>query len=136
MQENDSKSLSMSEDQATIMVVDDDTYSVEFLSEILARQGYNVRAEEDPGAALQSALSDPPDLVLLDIRMPGMDGFTVVEKLLAVNIVIPTIIISAQTDKETVLKCKKINAVAFLPKPIDFVKCLDRLEAIRLGIIS
>ncbi len=131
MQENDSKSLSMSEDQATIMVVDDDTYSVEFLSEILARQGYNVRAEEDPGAALQSALSDPPDLVLLDIRMPGMDGFTFCEALKADARTghVPVIFISGLFAAEDKVRAFEIGAADYLTKPFSDIEMLARIRA-------
>ena len=58
-----------------ILVVDDTPESLKLLVDLLMDEGYRVRPTMDPKLALESALSNPPELILLDVRMPGMDGF-------------------------------------------------------------
>ncbi len=61
---------------ATVLVVDDDEDTVDMMREILEEEGHVVRCAHNGKAALESALADPPDLVLLDLNMPEMDGRT------------------------------------------------------------
>lgn len=60
---------------ANILVIDDTPENLAFLMGILAQQGYDVRPASDAIFALESARSVPPDLILLDVRMPDMDGY-------------------------------------------------------------
>src|SRR4051812_45329999 len=81
----------------TILVVDDESESRWLLVEILEAEGYEVRPADDGQLALASVMAQPPDLILLDIRMPDMDGFEVCRRLKsrAVTEEIPVIFISA-----------------------------------------
>ena len=60
-----------------ILIVDDEIPNLQLLSELLSREGYRVRPANNPHLALDSALAQPPNLILLDVRMPEMDGFEV-----------------------------------------------------------
>jgi len=60
-----------------ILIVDDEIPNLQLLSELLAKAGYRVRPTEKPQQAIDSALAKPPALILLDVRMPEMDGFEV-----------------------------------------------------------
>ena len=65
----------------TILVVDDESESRRLLVDILKAEGYEVRPADNGQIALASVMAQPPDLILLDIRMPDVDGFAVVEGL-------------------------------------------------------
>ena len=60
-----------------ILIVDDEIPNLQLLSEFLGRAGYLVRSAKGPQLAIESALAQPPMLILLDVRMPEMDGFEV-----------------------------------------------------------
>jgi CheY-like chemotaxis protein len=57
------------------LIVDDESDSLRLLADILGRGGYHVRPADQPKLALESVIAAPPVLILLDVRMPGMDGF-------------------------------------------------------------
>ncbi len=85
---------------AVIMIVDDDADNLELLASILQKKSYRVLRASDGPTALQIAAKDPPDLILLDIIMPGLDGFEVCRQLKADAKLreIPVIFISALND--------------------------------------
>ena len=60
-----------------ILIVDDEMPNLKLLSDLLGREGYQVRPANKPQVAIDSALGQPPKLILLDVRMPQMDGFEV-----------------------------------------------------------
>jgi DNA-binding NtrC family response regulator len=62
---------------ANVLVVDDDQPTVDFIAEALADEGYGVRALADASSALAAVEADPPDVIVLDLRMPGIDGVDV-----------------------------------------------------------
>jgi PleD family two-component response regulator len=64
-----------------ILIVDDEIFNLKLLTQYLAQQGYQVRPAERPQLAIDSALAQPPALILLDVRMPEMDGFEVCKRL-------------------------------------------------------
>ena len=64
-----------------ILIVDDEMPNLKLLSELLGREGYQVRPANNPQLAIDSALAQPPKLILLDVRMPEMDGFEVCKRL-------------------------------------------------------
>ncbi len=65
----------------TILIIDDNPSNLKLLHELLSHHGYRVRVADSPVLGLESAISTPPDLILLDIKMPEMDGYEVCQKL-------------------------------------------------------
>jgi DNA-binding response OmpR family regulator len=102
--------------KGAILVVDDTHANLKLLTDILAAEGYQVRPADGGEIALASVAAAPPDLVLLDIRMPGMDGFEVFRRLRMreESRDIPVMFISAVTEVEQRVEGLKLGAVDFI----------------------
>ena len=97
-----------------VLVVDDDATLRTVVQRILESEGYVVETASDGNEALDRIQSGPPDLVLLDLMMPIMDGWQVLERLRGVTAHPPVIVLSAYLDRGRVLDA---GAVDCLPKP-------------------
>ena len=97
----------------TILVVDDESESRQVLVDILKAEGYEVRPADSGQLALASVMAQPPDLILLDIRMPDMDGFEVCRRLKsrAATEEIPVMFISASGELEEKVDGLRLGAV-------------------------
>ena len=106
---------------ATILVVDDNKLNRDLLTEYLDVLGYAHRVAPDGRAALDSLEAAAPDAVLLDIDMPEMDGFEVLETLQAHDTLrhIPVIMISGRDDVRSIARCLEMGATDFLGKPFN-----------------
>lgn len=120
----------MKAEQDSILIVDDTPANLRLLASILANANYLVRPARDGKSALASANSAPPDLILLDVMMPGMDGYEVCEKLKADEITadIPVIFISALDDVEDKIKAFTVGGVDYIPKPFHADEVLARVH--------
>ncbi|MBN1889939.1 MAG: response regulator [Thermoflexales bacterium] len=116
--------------QDTILVIDDDRLSRTLLSTGLQEQGYTVETAEDGPHALEILRARPFDLVLLDILMPGMDGFQVCQQLQADDNTrdIPIILISALDETENIVKAFTVGGVDYITKPFHLEEVLARVE--------
>jgi putative two-component system response regulator len=122
-----------------ILIVDDDSRNRRLLAAILQAEGYETREAASGPEALSSVISSLPDLILLDVMMPGMDGYTVVAKLKAVagTKAIPVVLVTALTDREARLRGLEAGAEEFLCKPIDRIELSVRVRnLLRLKRIS
>jgi len=115
---------------ANILVVDDSPVNLRLLAQMLSYMGYLVRPARNGRVALSSAKAAPPDLILLDIMMPEMDGFEVLARFKADPDLrdIPVLIISALDDMDSVVKSIKMGAEDYLPKPFEQVLLQARIE--------
>lgn len=116
--------------EANILVVDDTPENLRLLMRILEEQGYEVRPASDGLHALSTAYMDPPDLILLDIRMPEMDGYDVCERLKADprTRAIPVIFISALHEVTNKIKGFSLGGVDFISKPFQPEEVLARVQ--------
>ena len=116
---------------AKILVVDDVEDNREVLRRRLAREGYAVECASNGREALDRIASAPFDLVLLDVMMPEVDGYAVLEQLKSNPATrdIPVIMISALDDMPSVVRCIERGAEDFLPKPFDAVLLRARISA-------
>jgi putative two-component system response regulator len=105
-----------------IMVVDDSLVNLRLLSEMLSERGYQVKPFQSGEEALKAASTQPPDLVLLDIEMPGMNGFEVCAALKANASLrdIPVLFISALHETETKVSAFSHGALDYITKPFRF----------------
>lgn len=111
-----------------ILVVDDDRLVLAALSEGLRAAGYHVTGATSGDDALAVASRDAPDLALLDVRMPGMDGIELGRRLRELADV-PFLYLSAYGDQETVGQAVGEGALGYLVKPLDIAQILPAIEA-------
>ncbi len=121
----------MNEGQGRILVVDDNRMNRIKLARSVEQQGHLVAAAEDGEQALGMLAAGEYDAVLLDIVMPGLDGFQVLERIKADKTLrdIPVIVISAVDETDSAVRCIEIGAEDFLPKPFNPVLLRARLNA-------
>ncbi len=125
---NDIAPLSTS--KGNILVVDDTPANLHLLFGILTEQGYKVRLAPSGALALRTVQSIPPDLILLDIQMPEMDGYTVCEQLKAAEQThdIPVIFISALNEVLDKVKAFTVGGIDYITKPFQVEEVVSRIE--------
>jgi two-component system alkaline phosphatase synthesis response regulator PhoP len=114
---------------AHILIVDDEPVIVESLAYSLRREGYAVTVAENGPDALEFFDRDHPDLVVLDIMLPGMDGLEVCKRLRQKSTV-PIIMLTARSDEVDRILGLEIGADDYLPKPFSFRELLARIHSI------
>jgi sigma-B regulation protein RsbU (phosphoserine phosphatase) len=117
--------------RASILIVDDEPYNLDYLEQELEDFNCETRRATRGREALDAVREDAPDLVLLDIMMPEMDGFQVLEQLKDSSKLrdIPVIVISAMDDMESVARGIRMGAEDYLPKPFDHLLLRARVSA-------
>lgn len=121
----------MKGDESSVLVVDDNEVNRDLLARRLQRQGHAVTVAEDGLQALELMRSAPFDLVLLDIMMPQLNGYQVLESLKADEKLrhIPVIMISAVDDIDSIVRCIELGAEDYLSKPFNPVLLKARISA-------
>ncbi|MGC9400090.1 MAG: sensor histidine kinase [Anaerolineae bacterium] len=116
--------------QRNILIVDDTPANLRLLSGMLSERGYKVRSVINGAMALTAARAAPPDLILLDIRMPEMNGYEVCEALKADEHTadIPIIFISALDETQDKVRAFTAGGVDYVTKPFQFEEVLARVE--------
>ena len=113
-----------------ILIVDDESASQRVLVRMLSRYGYRAQSFSSGSLAVSAAQAFPPDLILLDVRMPRMDGYAVCEQLKgdARTRDIPIIFMSALDDTEDKLKAFTAGGIDYVTKPFQLEEVLARVE--------
>jgi DNA-binding response OmpR family regulator len=114
-----------------ILAVDDNPRNLQFLGKLLSRRGFEVAMAQSGQQALNFMLKKEPDLILLDIMMPEMDGYTVCEKIKA-NFAtrhIPVIFLTAKTEISDIVKGFEVGGVDYVTKPFNSEELLARVKA-------
>jgi PAS domain S-box-containing protein len=116
--------------QANILVVEDNLDNLRLLTQILEGKGYKVRPAPNGAVALRAAQSTPPDLILLDVMMPGMDGIQVCHQLKSHTQTrdIPVIFVSALNQPSYKVSGLSVGAVDYIPKPYEASEVLARIK--------
>ncbi|MEN8447807.1 MAG: response regulator, partial [Cyanobacteria bacterium J06555_13] len=112
-----------------ILVVDDTPNNLRLLLKILSEQGYRVRPVTEGGMAITAAQLDPPDLILLDVKMPGMDGYEVCRQLKADARTrdVPIIFLTVLDDVIDIVKGFELGGVDYITKPVRAEELLVRI---------
>src|SRR5690242_11358795 len=123
-------------DGGTVLVVDDDPQALALLTGLLEEHGYAVQPADSGKLALLSVAAQAPDLVLLDVKMPGMDGFEVCRKLKETEASrwVPVMFVSSSRDNDEWVQGLSLGAVDFVSKPFRREELLARVRThVELG---
>jgi CheY-like chemotaxis protein len=122
----------MEPDHVRILIVDDDARNIRVMAAMLSAEGYITLSAGSGQDAVQVAKTEHPDLILLDVMMPDMNGFEVVEKLKALPATrdIPIVMVTALDDRESRLYALQAGADEFISKPVDRTELSVRVKNI------
>ena len=124
---SDQNSTSLTPD---ILIVDDEISNLQMLTQLLSDAGYQIRTAKEPKFAIESAMAQPPNLILLNVRMTGMDGFEVCKRFKQNERIrgIPIIFISALQDLQDKIRGFEAGGVDFITKPFQEEEVLARVR--------
>lgn len=111
--------------QGSILIVEDEEAIAWSLSRALTRAGHSVRTTSTAEKAFRLAADEAPDVLILDVRLPGMDGLTALEKLRPMTGGAPAIVITAHGNLDTAVRAVATGAFDYLVKPFDLQHALD-----------
>jgi putative two-component system response regulator len=122
----------MNASSSTILIVDDNPLGREVLGDVLESDGYKLYYASDGPEALSLAADLDPDLILLDVMMPDMDGYEVCRRLRADNKLceVPVLMVSALDDRLARIKGIEVGADDFVCKPVDRMELRARVRTI------
>ncbi|MBP1154618.1 MULTISPECIES: response regulator transcription factor [unclassified Paenibacillus] len=113
-----------------ILVIEDEPTLARLLSYNLTQEGYEIKVIDHGSDGLQAALHQPFDLIILDIMLPGMNGFEILSKLRQKGIKIPVIILTARNAEEEIVQGLKYGADDYITKPFGVAELLARVSAV------
>jgi two-component system response regulator VicR len=116
--------------EKNILVVDDSEINRLIIVESLKAKGFSTCEASDGQQAIDLIVSKKPDLVLLDLIMPVMDGFDAMAKLHEMNIRVPIIVITAYLKENSINRCRELGADGFLTKPIKMQELFKLISGI------
>ena len=122
----------MSDERRTVLVVEDDAPLRRMIGVFLRAAGYRVCAAEDGPTGLALARDERPDLVLLDLMMPGLDGWEVLRRIKgeALTAAIPVLVLTASVDAPLTEQALRLGVTRFLTKPIDSRVLVESVDAV------
>lgn len=113
-----------------ILLIEDNADLADGLRYNLAREGYDVRVAPDGPSGLKQATQWKPDLVLLDLMLPGMSGYDVLQALRTAGNAVPVIIVSARGEEADKVRGFRLDADQFVTKPVGLLELLERVRAL------
>jgi DNA-binding response OmpR family regulator len=113
-----------------VLVVEDELQLARHITRALARTGHEARVVHNGEEGVSSALAQPPDLIVLDLNLPGLDGLEVLARLKAEHCPARVLILTARSDVASRIKGLKAGADDYLPKPFALEELLARIEAL------
>lgn len=116
----------------SILIIDDDPTTVTMLSKRLMARGYNVLSSLEADVGLQMAMRQNPDLVLLDVMMPMVNGYNICRLLKSSESHrhIPVVLLTGRTTEEDKKIGQEVGADAYLPKPVDMPHLIETIQAL------
>ncbi|MBW4465974.1 MAG: hybrid sensor histidine kinase/response regulator [Pegethrix bostrychoides GSE-TBD4-15B] len=117
-------------ERGLILIVDDTPTNIDIIREVLEEQGFDVAIAISGERALQQVAQEIPDLILLDVMMPGIDGFQTCQCLKSLPLIqnVPVIFMTALSDKDNKVKALELGAVDYVTKPFEAQEVLARVR--------
>lgn len=115
-----------------VLIIDDERSIRNTLKEILEFEGHQITLAEDGASGLEAAAATNFDVIFCDIKMPGMDGVEVLDKLVESGNETPVVMISGHGSIDTAVECIKKGAFDFIQKPLDLNRILITLKMLRI----
>lgn len=113
-----------------ILIIEDEPQLARHVTRALERHGHRVRFEDDGAVGLNAALAEAPDLIILDLNLPGLDGLSVLQQLRDAKCPARVLILTARGDVEHRVKGLKAGADDYLGKPFSMDELVARVEAL------
>lgn len=115
---------------AKILVIEDDVTFLGLLRVHLAGTGHEVHTAEDAALGLRAIIEDQPDIIILDIYVPYLDGLELLEALRTdpASVRIPVIVLTGRSDDETYAKAHKLGVADYFTKPVQGDKLIESIE--------
>ena len=118
----------MTENKGKILIIDDSATNVFLLQTLLEEEGYSVMFAYNGKEAIKYIDKEKFDLLLLDIMMPGVDGYDILEKLSTEQKGTPVIMVTAKDDRDSEKKAKDMGASDYVTKPVNFEKLIKLVK--------
>ncbi len=115
-------------DEYRVLIVDDEEELVTTIAERLQIRGIQAQTATDGETALQMIEADPPQVVVLDVMMPGMGGIEVLQRMKAQNLKIPVILLTGYGSTEQGMEGMKLGAFDYLMKPCDLNNLISKIQ--------
>lgn len=114
----------------TILVIEDEPTLARLLSYNLTQEGYETTVAEHGGDGLRLAVTQPFDLIILDIMLPGLSGFDVLSRMREQNVKTPVIILTARSAEDEIVRGLKLGADDYMTKPFGVSELIARVSAV------
>jgi len=110
-----------------IMIIEDNPKNMKIMVDLMQVHGYETITAEDGMSGLETALKEKPDLILMDVQLPGIDGYEVTRRLKGKDATrdIPVVVVTSFAMKGEEARAKEVGAAGYISKPIDIHKLMD-----------
>jgi DNA-binding NtrC family response regulator len=112
-----------------VLLVDDETIFTKNMSKLLKNRGYQVTAVNSGDSAIRELEHDHFDVLVLDLKMPGMDGITTLKEVMKLGLFTETLILTGHGSIDTALEAMKLGAYDYLTKPCEIDELVAKIEA-------
>lgn len=113
---------------AKILLVDDEVVFTENMSKLLNNRGYRVKAVNSGDSAIRALDEEEFDIIVLDLKMPGMDGITTLKEIKKLGLFTETLVLTGHGSIETALDATKLGAYDYLSKPCEIDELVEKIE--------
>jgi DNA-binding NtrC family response regulator len=113
---------------ARILLVDDETVFANNMSKLLNRRGYQVTAVNSGDAALQALMNNSFDVMVLDLKMPGMDGVAVLHEMKKLGLFTEVLVLTGHGSIDTALEAIQLGAYDYLTKPCEIAELVSKID--------
>jgi DNA-binding NtrC family response regulator len=112
-----------------VLLVDDETIFTKNMSKLLKFRGYETTAVNSGDAAIRELEQHPFDVIVLDLKMPGMDGITTLKEIMKLGLFTETLILTGHGSIDSALEAMKLGAYDYLTKPCEIDELVTKIEA-------